>query len=110
MLRQNRRQAKLTADAHFEAERHLEDIDYSFNPSLDREKIDELSRLGFIEACGICSFTVDALLSDRRPQCSNMDTVLFIGFRQYFSFPVIKIHDLSGRIRDDHINSSTPCH
>jgi len=46
-----RRQAKLTADAHFEAERHLEDIDYSFNPSLDRGKIDELSRLGFIEAC-----------------------------------------------------------
>ena len=49
--KKERRQAKLKADAHFETERHLEDIDYSFNPSLDRGKIDELSRLDFIEAC-----------------------------------------------------------
>ena len=33
--KKERRQAKLKADAHFEAERHLEDIDYSFNPNLD---------------------------------------------------------------------------
>ncbi|MCR4657797.1 MAG: ATP-binding protein [Lachnospiraceae bacterium] len=43
-----RRQDRLTAQAHFEAEKHLEDIDYSFNLSLDKGKIDELSSLKFM--------------------------------------------------------------
>ena len=45
-----RRQDRLTAQAHFEAEKHLEDIDYSFNLSLDKGKIDELSSLKFMKS------------------------------------------------------------
>ena len=45
-----RRTDKLRTEAHFEAIRHLEDIDYSFNHSLNRDKITELGRLDFIEA------------------------------------------------------------
>lgn len=44
-----RRMARLKAGAHFEAERQLEDIDYHFNPSIDKGKIDELSTLSFME-------------------------------------------------------------
>lgn len=47
--KRERRQAKLTADAHFESVKELEDIDYSFNPSLDKGKIDELSGLAFMQ-------------------------------------------------------------
>lgn len=45
-----RRTDKLQTEAHFEAIQHLEDIDYSFNHSLNRDKITELGRLDFIEA------------------------------------------------------------
>lgn len=45
-----RRTEKLRQAAQFEAEKHLEDIDYSFNHSLDKEKITELGRLNFLEA------------------------------------------------------------
>ena len=45
-----RRTERLREKAGFEDIKHLEDIDYSFNPSLDKNKIDELGRLGFIEA------------------------------------------------------------
>lgn len=48
--KRGRRSEKLRREACFEAERHLEDIDYGFNASLDRDKITELGRLGFIEA------------------------------------------------------------
>lgn len=46
----SRRTEKLQKEACFEAERRLEDIDYSFNKSLDRDKITELGRLDFIES------------------------------------------------------------
>ena len=46
-----RRQLRLTDKANFDEIKYLEDIDYSFNPSLDKGKIDELSRLDFIRAC-----------------------------------------------------------
>ena len=45
-----RRTERLREKAGFEDIKHLEDIDYSFNPSLDKNKIDELGRLGFIKA------------------------------------------------------------
>jgi DNA replication protein DnaC len=48
--KQARRQDRLTAEAHFEAEKYLEDIDYGFNLSLDKSKIDELSSLKFMTA------------------------------------------------------------
>lgn len=46
----DRRTEKLRKNAQFESEKNLEEIDYSFNRSLDREKITELGRLDFIEA------------------------------------------------------------
>ena len=45
-----RKQEKLRANAGFDTIKKLEDIDYSFNPSLDYDKITELGKLGFIEA------------------------------------------------------------
>lgn len=45
-----RKQEKLRANAGFDSIKRLEDIDYSFNPSLDYDKITELGKLGFIEA------------------------------------------------------------
>ena len=48
--KQKRRQERLRTGAHFESEKTLEDIDYSFNPSLDKGKIDELSNLNFMYA------------------------------------------------------------
>lgn len=46
----DRRTEKLRNEAGFEAEKRLEDIDYSFNKSLDRDKINELGRLDFLKA------------------------------------------------------------
>ena len=48
--KRSRRTDKLCKNACFEAERHLEDIDYSFNHSLDKGKITELGNLDFIDA------------------------------------------------------------
>jgi DNA replication protein DnaC len=45
-----RRQSKLTTEAQFEGLKYLEDIDYSFNPSIDKSKIDELATLSFMDA------------------------------------------------------------
>ncbi len=45
-----RRTERLRKEACFEAEKRLEDIDYSFNQSLDKDKISELGSLSFIEA------------------------------------------------------------
>jgi len=47
--KRGRRTEKLRKEACFESEKHLEDIDYSFNQSLDRDKITELGRLDFID-------------------------------------------------------------
>jgi len=44
-----RRGERLTDAANFETIKRLSDIDYSFNPSLDANKIEELGRLDFIE-------------------------------------------------------------
>jgi DNA replication protein DnaC len=49
--KQERRQTRLKDKANFETVKYLEDIDYGFNPSLDKDKIDELSTLTFIDAC-----------------------------------------------------------
>ena len=46
----NRKQERLRNAAGFETMKKLEDIDYSFNPSLDYNKITELGKLGFIDA------------------------------------------------------------
>ena len=46
----DRRTSRLQEKAGFESIKQLEDIDYTFNPSLDKNKIDELGRLGFIDA------------------------------------------------------------
>lgn len=48
--KKERRAGLLRQRACFEAEKRLEDIDYSFNRTLDREKITGLGRLDFIEA------------------------------------------------------------
>lgn len=48
--KRNRRTAKLSREACFESEKTLEDIDYSFNQSLDKDKIVELGNLDFIDA------------------------------------------------------------
>lgn len=45
-----RKQEKLKNAAGFYSIKRLEDIDYSFNPSLDYEKITALGKLDFIEA------------------------------------------------------------
>lgn len=44
----SRRQERLTKAAHFESTKRLDDIDYSFNPSLDKAKIDDLGTLEFV--------------------------------------------------------------
>ena len=46
----NRRTEKLLANAGFDLPSRLDDIDYSFNPSLDKAKIDILAKLHFIRA------------------------------------------------------------
>ena len=46
----NRRTEKLLAKAGFNLTSRLDDIDYSFNPSLDKSKIDDLGRLHFIKS------------------------------------------------------------
>ena len=48
--KRGRRADKLRKEACFEAEKRLEDINYSFNQSLDKDKITELGRLDFIDA------------------------------------------------------------
>jgi len=48
--KQRRRQDKLTQAAGFDTIKYLEDIDYSFNPTLNAGKIEELGRLDFLEA------------------------------------------------------------
>lgn len=48
--KRGRRIDKLRKEACFEAEKRLEDIDYSFNQSLDKDKITELGRLDFVDA------------------------------------------------------------
>jgi len=48
--KKNRKLEKLKNAAGFDSIKRLEDIDYSFNPSLDYEKITVLGKLDFIEA------------------------------------------------------------
>ena len=48
--KRGRRTDKLRKEACFEGEKGLDDIDYSFNQSLDQDKITELGRLDFIDA------------------------------------------------------------
>lgn len=48
--KRDRRTRKLRKEACFEAEKSLEDIDYGFNHTLDRDKITELGNLDFIDA------------------------------------------------------------
>ena len=48
--KRGRRADKLRKEACFEAEKRLEDINYSFNQSLDKDKITELGRLDFVDA------------------------------------------------------------
>ena len=45
----NRRQEKLLTQACFESGKRLSEIDYSFNPSLDRDRIEELGKLHFLQ-------------------------------------------------------------
>ena len=48
--KRSRRTDRLRKGACFESEKLLEDIDYSFNKTLDKDKITELGRLHFIDA------------------------------------------------------------
>ena len=48
--KKKRKQEKLKNAAGFDSIKRLEDIDYSFNPSLDYQKITALGKLDFIEA------------------------------------------------------------
>lgn len=48
--KRGRRTDRLRKEVCFEAEKRLEDIAYSFNQSLDKDKITELGRLDFIDA------------------------------------------------------------
>lgn len=45
-----RRAKMLTGKANFDTPAALEDIDYSFNPSLDKSRIEELGKLHFLDA------------------------------------------------------------
>lgn len=45
-----RRQEMLLEKANFDTYAQLKDIDYSFNPTLDRNKIEELGKLHFLQA------------------------------------------------------------
>lgn len=45
-----RRHEKLLGNARFESPATLEDIDYSFNKTLDKDRIEELGRLRFLDA------------------------------------------------------------
>lgn len=44
-----RRHNRLTKEAHFESPKTLEDIDYSFNKTIDRSAIEKLGSLNFIQ-------------------------------------------------------------
>ncbi|MBR1855930.1 MAG: IS21-like element helper ATPase IstB [Oribacterium sp.] len=46
--KKDRRTEKLLNKACFDSASNLEDIDYSFNPSLDKDRINELGKLGFL--------------------------------------------------------------
>ncbi len=46
----HRRKEKLQRDAHFDSTKTLDEIDYGFNPTLDKGKIEELGKLNFIDA------------------------------------------------------------
>jgi DNA replication protein DnaC len=48
--KRGRRTDRLRKEACFEAAKRLEDIDYGFNQTLDKDKIMELGRLDFIES------------------------------------------------------------
>ena len=48
--KRGRRRDRLCKYSGFFSVKRLEDIDYSFNPTLDRDKITELGRLDFIDA------------------------------------------------------------
>lgn len=48
--KRGRRIRKLCKEACFEKQKRLEDIDYSFNHSLDKDKITELGNLDFIDS------------------------------------------------------------
>ena len=48
--KRSRRADRLRAEARFEDEKQLEDIDYDFNRDIDHDKINELGRLDFLEA------------------------------------------------------------
>lgn len=45
----NRRYEKLRNNASFDSTKRLSEIDYSFNPSLDQNRIEELGRLHFLQ-------------------------------------------------------------
>lgn len=47
--KKERQHERLRRDAKFDRIKHLTEIDYSFNPSLDQSKIEDLGRLSFIE-------------------------------------------------------------
>lgn len=44
----NRKHEKLLSKASFDSSKRLSEIDYSFNPSLDRDRIEELGKLHFL--------------------------------------------------------------
>ena len=48
--KKSRRQERLKRMAHFDTIKTLDDIDYGFNPSLDRSKIEDLGKLSFMES------------------------------------------------------------
>ena len=56
--KRGRRTEKLRREACFEDEKQLEDIDYGFNQSLDRDKITELGRLDFMMPVRMSSSSV----------------------------------------------------
>lgn len=47
--KKKRQHERLKRYAKFDMLKRLNDIDYSFNPSLDQSKIEDLGRLSFIE-------------------------------------------------------------
>lgn len=49
--KKSRRYERLLDKACFDTSASLEDIDYAFNPTIDRDKIEELGSLRFMDAC-----------------------------------------------------------
>lgn len=105
MGKTERRTEKLLQKASFDTIATLDDIDYSFNPSLDKTKIDELGQLHFLSKHeniiiigppGVGKSMIATGIG--RNACSAGKKVLFVNAKEF----VDRLYDemLAGRLQD----------